>query len=346
LLDTKYEFISAYLRGGEAKIITHEHISRISRASSFPDVLTDILDTDIGNYLDEVPVNTFEELDEHLWGYLRKCFVQIETFRFVPGDVLKILRAYVVKYDVHNIKAALQQILTGKKGKLIPLGVIHSSGLLNELSEVETTDSIIEILNKCGLRDYIPALEGIRTEEGAKPSMVAEAELDSIYYKNILDKTRGTKDGLLLAKAFGLIIDLTNLQIVSRAIIEGSGTRAASSILTEGYLLPARTVTELLPLKLGDVPDRLGNAVYQEVLEEVVNNYNRTHSITSVEETIDKYKFSLVRDFLSPRVLSPLVIVWYLVLKEVELRNLRLIAKAIFDNISPEEIREYLVVPT
>jgi vacuolar-type H+-ATPase subunit C/Vma6 len=41
--------------------------------------------------------------------------------------------------------------------------------------------------------------------------------------------------------------------------------------------------------------------------------------------------------------MSPLVAIWYLVLKEIEVRNLRLSLKAVFDGISPEEIKEYLV---
>jgi len=44
--------------------------------------------------------------------------------------------------------------------------------------------------------------------------------------------------------------------------------------------------------------------------------------------------------------MSPLMVVWYLILEENEIRNLRLIIKAMFDNISVEEIRNYLVLPS
>jgi vacuolar-type H+-ATPase subunit C/Vma6 len=46
---------------------------------------------------------------------------------------------------------------------------------------------------------------------------------------------------------------------------------------------------------------------------------------------------------LSPRVMTPLMIVWYLVLKELEVRNLRLVLKATFDNIAVDAIKDYLV---
>jgi vacuolar-type H+-ATPase subunit C/Vma6 len=51
----------------------------------------------------------------------------------------------------------------------------------------------------------------------------------------------------------------------------------------------------------------------------------------------------LLKEMLSPRVLTPLVIAWYLIVKEIEIRNLRLVLKATFDTIPVEEIKEYLV---
>ena len=119
---------------------------------------------------------------------------------------------------------------------------------------------------------------------------------------------------------------------------------AAEYIIAGGYMFSAQAVRELLSLKLSDVPSKLGDTLYRDVAEEVLTSYNRTQSITSVEEIIDKYKFSLVKEILSPRVLSPLVIAWHLILKELEIRNLRLILKAMFDNIPLEERRQYLVL--
>jgi vacuolar-type H+-ATPase subunit C/Vma6 len=43
-------------------------------------------------------------------------------------------------------------------------------------------------------------------------------------------------------------------------------------------------------------------------------------------------------------VLSPLVIAWYLVLKETEVRNLRLVLKAIYDGVAVEEVKRYLLL--
>jgi len=130
-----------------------------------------------------------------------------------------------------------------------------------------------------------------------------------------------------------------------RAVITGMGTEAAEYIIGNGYMLSGEIIKELLPLKLSDIAGRLENIQYRNVVVEIADNYDRTKNIAAVEEIIEKHKFRLSQEILSPRVMSPLMIVWYLILEENEIRNLRLIIKAMFDNVPVEEIKDYLVLP-
>jgi len=344
LLDTRYPFLSAYLKGEEAKLVTSNHIDRMSQVSSLHDILDVIRETAIGSYLEGVLVETFDDLDEHLWMYLGDCLERVEWFKPVPADILKILKAYIVKYDVLNIKAALQGISTGKQARRIPIGVIHNYGLLDELSSAENVEGIIELLTKCKLGNYASILEECKIDEGVESRLLAEARLDEEYYKNLLSITKGIRDSVVLSKAYSTTIDMTNLQIILRAIIGGIGPEAAEYTINGGYMLSSEAIKELLPLKLNDVPSKLENTQYQNMAEEVVNSYDRTKSIAVIEEIVEQHKFKLSQEVLSPRVLSPLMIAWYLILKETEIRNLRLILKAMFDNILVEEIKNYLVL--
>lgn len=344
MLDTGYAFISAYLKGEEAKILTSNHVNSISKASSIQDALGIIRDTNVGNYLEGVLVKTFDDLDEYLWVYLGECLEHLEWFKTIPPDILKILKAYVVKYDVLNIKAALQGISIGKKANMIPIGVIHNHGLLDELSNAESIDGVIRLLIECKLGNYASVLEEYKVDGGVKPELLAEAQLDGEYYKNLASVARGVKDGSILSKAFGTIIDMTNLQILLRAIIGGMDSEAAEYTISGGYTISDAIIRDLISLKLSDIPSRLENTQYHDVVEEVVSSYDKTRSITVVEEIIEKHKFRFSKEILSPRVLSPLMVAWYLILKEGEIRNLRLILKAMFDNTPIEEIRNYLVL--
>ena len=340
----KYAFISAYLKGQEARLVTSAHIDSLLTAPSMQDALATVRETDVGSYLEELPVRTFDYLDECLWRYLAQRFAYIEWLKLVPQDVLKMLRAYTMKYDIFNIKAALQSIWAAKKARMIPVGRIHNNGLLDELSNAESVDDIIQLLVKCKLGDYIPALEQHKTDEAAKSKLLVQARLDGEYYKNLLNTARRVKDGHLLFRAIGLIIDLANLQIASRAIIEGIGLQVTELTIAGGNELTDEAIKELLSLKMADMPARLGNTKYSDVAKEILVSYDRTKSITAVDEIIDKHKFRMLKEMLALKLLSPLVMAWYLILKEVEIRNLRLVLKAIVDGVPVQEIKDYLVL--
>jgi len=340
----KYAFISAYLKGQEARLVTPAHIDSLLTAPSMQDALATVRETDVGSYLEELPVRTFDYLDECLWRYLAQRFAYIEWLKLVPQDVLKMLRAYTMKYDIFNIKAALQSIWAAKKARMIPVGRIHNNGLLDELSNAESVDDIIQLLVKCKLGDYIPALEQHKTDEAAKSKLLVQARLDGEYYKNLLDTARRVKDGHLLFRAIGLIIDLANLQIASRAIIEGIGLQVTELTIAGGNELTDEAIKELLSLKMADMPARLGNTKYSDVAKEILVSYDRTKNITAVDEIIDKHKFRMLKEMLALRLLSPTVMAWYLILKEVEIRNLRLVLKAIVDGVPVQEIKDYLVL--
>ncbi len=339
----KYAFISAYLKGEESKVVNSEHIDRMLKASDIQEALEIIKETDIGSYLEGLPIRTFDDLDKYLWEYFARRIGTVESFKFLPKQILKVSKAYVVKYDVLNIKAALQGISTGKEVDMIPLGTIYSNGLLDKLSQAKNPGDIVELLIRSKLQNYVPVLEGYQVEGGIKSKLLAETKLDSEYYKNMLNVSKAIVGGYVLSKILGLTIDLTNLQIVTRAIIWGIGTEIAEYTIAGGYMITGEAIKDLLSSELAEVSKRLGDTPYQGIAKEVLSSYEATKSIAVVSEIIDKHKFRLAKEMLSLRISSPLVMAWYLILKEGEIRNLRLILKAIYDGLPLKEIRGYLV---
>jgi V/A-type H+-transporting ATPase subunit C len=335
LPSAKDAFMSAYLKGAEARMLTGEHVDRVSKISAVQDVVSSIRevldiikDTEAGGYLAEAMVKTFDDSDRYLWLYFSECLARLQGLKLVPDGMRRVLAAYMVKYDVANIKARLQGMATGRKASLIPVGVMHAQGRLDELASTEGLGDVIRILGECRLGDYADILRGYSTED-AGSRFLTEAKLDGRYYHSLLSVSRRIPDGFLLARAFSIIIDMTNLSLIARALIEGLGSEALAG--------------ELLLQKLSDLPGALGVAQYREIADELVAGYAKTKSVTVVEEIIDRHRFRLLKEMLSPRVLTPLVIAWYLTIKELEVRNLRLILKAVFDAIPVEEIREYLI---
>ena len=344
MLDPRYAYMSAYLKGEEPKTVASSHIDRLSRTTNVADALGIIRETDIGSYLEGVTIRGFEDVDEALWTYFAQRIAYLEAFKYCPEDMRKVSRAFVIKFDVANVKATLQGIVSGEKTPLIPIGAIHAEGFLEELDASETVQDVADVLTQCRLPDLVPAVKNYDPAGGAKSRIALESALESEYYHNLLKVARGVRDGSSLTKAYGLVIDLVNTGIVCRAVVEGIGPAAGDYLISDGYILAEKTLRDILPYKLTDVSRRIDNPQYRELANEISNAYDKSKSVTVIDEVIEKYKFATLRDLLSPRALSPLVMAWYLILKEAELRNLRLLLKAIYDGIAIEEVKRYLLL--
>jgi len=344
LLDPRYAYISAYLKADEPNVFASKHLSRMLGISNIRDIQSIIRETDIGNYLEGISFNNFDDLDQSLWRYFVHCIKEIETFKFIPDDIKKLSSVYIEKYDVANIKAALQAVgSTGNRNPIIPVGIIHDNGLLDELSDAENVADIIELLTRSRLAHYIPIIEESESDGSTKSRLLLGARLDGEYYRVMLGMANSIREGDTLAQSIGIVIDLTNLQIVARAIIEGIGTEVADYTIPGGYIITDKTIRELLAVKIVDLPRRLEDSKYYQLAKELASSYEKSKRVTTVDEVLETYKFKSLRETLSPTILSPLVMAWYLILKETEIRNLRIIFRAIYDNISIEEIKKYLV---
>ncbi len=243
MINPRYAFATAYLKAAESRVVTSEDLEQMQRASNLPEALELIQDTDIGSYLRrqrESSINKFDDLDALLWEYLQEHIEHLEGLRILPDEIHTVLKKHLVKYDVLNIKAALQGIAAHQKARMIPVGVICSRGLLDELSNVEEIEGIIEILRRCGLARYADILHEAGEISDIKSRLVLEFQLDSAYYQDYLAAARSLTEGYLLTKSLGFIIDLLNLQMVLRSVARGASHEVMEYTLSGGYLLSVK----------------------------------------------------------------------------------------------------------
>ena len=341
-----YCFISAYLKGQEFRLVTSRHVDRMLRASTVSEVVASIEGTDLGDYLALLPGRSHKELDEQMWAYLRRCVSYLEWFRQCPEQIRTVLRAYLVKYDVANLKAALRGLLTGKKSQMVPIGTLQEGGFLDRLSGASNLDGIVDVLERGGLDEYAAELKERKALLGGslRQRLEAEVALDRCYYNSLRRVTSRVDDAWWFAKVLGIMVDMANLQVICRAIIEGIGREAASFGITGGYMVPAEAVGEMASLNLRDMAARFDHTPYGTVVEELLRQYELERSVGVIEAVVEKHKFRLLREVMAPRVLSTLMVLWYLILKELEVRSIRIVLKAAADGLPLEDTRSYLVV--
>ena len=346
MLSTKQAFISAYLKGEEARLVSSGHLEGILRSATVQEILAAINGTDVGSYLEGTSLGDYNDIESALWIYLGDRLQRVMWFRFIPTDVRDTVKAYLVKYDVFNIKASLRHIANGKEVKLVPLGTVFSNGMLEKLLQAEDLSSISTILKDCKLGDYAQILgkNEKQISSGEQGRLIVESKLDNQYYTDLLKVTQKSSDKKLFKKVLGMDIDLANLQIVFRSIAGDVAAGVSDYIIYGGHSLSGDFVKELLSLKLTDIPVRLSTSLYRTMAQEILTSYERTKSLAIIDETMEKYRYNLFRDALAPKTMSPSVVLWYLILKEIEIRNIRLAFKAVLDKIPVNEVKGYMVL--
>ena len=260
----------------------------------------------------------------------------------VPGDIVKVINAYFRKYDVFNIKAAIHAVPTGKKARLIPIGVISEAGLLDNLAEARSLDDVLTVLEYAGLGNYAALLRDYRIDGTGRSQLLTEAKLDNEYFRELRERGRHVGDGKVLTKVIGTLVDMRNLNIIFRAVLGGGNTDAVDYTVMGGYLITPEKTLELLGTKLKDIPARMPYE-YRGLADEVVSAYERTKSVTVIGEVVNRHEYRILRDMLSMVMMSPLNIMWFLLLKEIEVRNLRMILKLVFDKLPTEEVKSLVV---
>jgi vacuolar-type H+-ATPase subunit C/Vma6 len=344
LISTRYAFTSAYLKGEEARGMTSGHMEGVvQRARATQDVLDIIKDTDLGEYLLEFAPSgwaTFNEMDQFLGKYFSNCLDRLARFK-LPADMVAILEAYIPKFDILNMKIALRGVLMDEAYPLTPLGELAKQDYLEALTNAATPQELSDFFVKINMSDYAVIVKDVK-EKDYRSTVEAEFNLDHLYVRTMRKALKDMSDGSILTKAWGIMIDLANLGAVFRSVL---GTKGLSGemILDGGHMLTGDAVRELHSLKIGEIAARLEHTEYENIAQEIAKTYEKEGNVTAVDRVIEKHKVRLLGDLLSPRALSPCNLLWYLIVKELEIRNARLIFKTLMDGVPLSEIRDYLV---
>ncbi len=342
-LDASNPFMTAYCKGAEARMITGEHLSRMLKASGLKDLVGIARDTDLGRHLEEHLPAGFDEADDTLWRYLGDCFGALERLTRFPRDMREIMGAWLLKYDVANVKAALHGISAGHAARMIPLGKMHSRGGLGRLAEAENVEAVAAVVAECKLATLAAPLAAWAAATDAAGRLRAEALLSKEAFRALSSVARSFGAGSPLVRAIGLMIDCANLQLALRAIVGEAGSAAADAAIDGGFAISADLVRELAGLRMAEVPARLENTPHGAAAAEIAASWARSSSIAAIEDALARHRFTIVREALAMRLLSPVLIAWYAMLKETEARNMRLLLKAQFDGLPQDRVKESLV---
>ncbi|HOD70921.1 MAG: V-type ATP synthase subunit C [Deltaproteobacteria bacterium ADurb.BinA179] len=343
LASNRFAFLVSVLKAREAKGVTPEMLEDILiRASSTAEAVEFLKGTDLGEYLAEIGAVKFQDIDESLWKYLGIYFGRIKKLRPDPS-VVRLIDSYLEKYDTANIISALKSVATQRPPQMIPVGALSDQGLLAELSRAQTTGEIASVLAAGGLADYAGPVREI-SDTDRRTLLQVQRRIHGLYMQRFARVLSGLDDSGILLRAYGILLDHLLLGRAIRSSVAGRpGAAEVEIALSGGRLITPAAYRDLTAMKMPEIIHRLEGTPYHAMAQEAGRQIDQQGSY-AIDRVMEPERIRRLRELLSPRSLSPCAVLWHLVFKEVEIRNVRLAVKAAQDRLPPAEVRDYLAV--
>jgi len=251
--------------------------------------------------------------------------------------------AYLEKFDIYLIKNELKKIILGNtvKTEINGTALPKTKELLAKLKD-SSKENIPEILKFYGFEKEL--FEEISKDT---PDLL---KVDVLFDKYIIIKLRHVNVPYKCEEAKNnfvkRLLDVINIKNILRA-------KQLSYDIPSCKMLYLGEGTEIAPWKFNNLADletppqiisALEGSSYFNVLKDSIELYNKEDSVQVLENVLDGYFIKLIKDISLKNYLTLGPTLRFLVSKEFEIKNLKMIVKGIGENLSADFIKSSLIM--
>ncbi len=328
-----YVYAVARLRGMENRLLDASFLSRLMDSPTLDDALKALAETSYSQWLGKAAEAGFDKvIDDEMLATCR------ELGQFVPDTAL--LTLFRMPYDYHNVKVILKSLFKVRGGD--PEGRRHE--LLSPLGAVDP-DELVAALEAeeyahlpYGLGHLIPQCWVLWDQ--TKNAQGVELLLDRHLFASMLTLAEGLKMPDI-AEWVRHKIDAENLRSAVR--LQRMGVDAAGGL---AFLHPGGTIrTDDIARLLGEPPETwsklLSHTDIASALDVLQDRSDLRTTLSDVSKALDEH---LIRILGKARFSTnaPANVLLYLLTKEAEARNLRIVLVCVASGLNREFARRLL----
>ncbi len=320
VLDTKYTYALGVIRAREVRLLTMKNFEELLSSEDIEELMAALHDTDYGQYLRNISKSEVEEALQ-----TSKAFLYDDLEKIIDDvEIMKILRA---KYDFHNIAV----LLKGKIAEEDFTGMCSSIGSI----PVSQLDQIFKEEKYGYLPEYLQEAvkKGIDVYYSTEhnPQRLSFA-IDSIMALTLTSYIKNS----FLNDYYKLWLDLTNLKIILRLLFLEKYQELIDFAILPGGNIGKDTIKKA---KIDDV-DSL-EVLYRGTIYNSLLQWKDSFSI--LERESEKMLISYLESVAFESIgVEPVIA--YLLIKENEIRNLRIIFIGKMNGVGEDLIKERLII--
>ncbi len=339
-----YPYVCARVKGKKSKLISKDSYARILKMET-PSISRFLGE---GQYREQMlalgaKYSGVDLIEMATRDNLAEVFTQI--IEFSEGNLRTMISRFLDRWDVWNVKTIIRGKSYGAANDeiiedLIPAGSF-STEFLQKLAEKETIEEVMEELENT-IYDF--ALQEAKGEEEEFPPIsVFEDALDRAYYSFLLEVVPPTTVPMKLFRMFiRKEIDMINLRTLLRTRQEAE--RIERDVFIDGGLELSREDLEtLVPLSIKELLPRLQKYSFYDDISGPLKEIE-AKGLNDVVRALEKHHLKQASKYSHLHPLSILPVLDYLISKEIEVENIRIIARGKRDGLSESTIRDLLVI--
>jgi len=340
---TPYLYMNARLKAKEGKLITKPQLEEMTVSHSLSDISSILEGTVYGSEMQGFMINNAETLEEMLQKH--KASLYNEIMGMMPNKITDVFSYLYQELEVNVVKSLLRDIHAQKPAGQISL-LATSTGELQEekLKRMSESRNIAEMIPLLEGTSYESLMETLPVYEQAKKLNALESLLDRIILTDTWKVISKRGDLPLLQDYFATKVDVLNLKVLLRAKRDHLNWDEI-----EMFLFPQGNLFHQAKTSYGEEEDIRGlitsleTTPFYNSLMEALPEYEKTHSLLSLEKVLDEFILRTGRDISvkHPFGIGPLV--GFLSLKEAEIKNIRALAVAKEENLNHDETRSLMV---
>ncbi|MFA6668861.1 MAG: ATP synthase A1 subunit C, partial [Candidatus Methanomethylophilaceae archaeon] len=262
------------------------------------------------------------------------------------GELHEMLAAYLEKWDIWNFKVILRGKSFGMdadsiREDLVPAGKLDQQALERLLS-MESEEEIIAAYGR--VANVIFPTELISAYEESRNLSELEDFLEKDHYDSLLrsidPSSRPTR---LYQDYIRKEIDITNVETILKLKAEGiRGEEVMKYIIPGGKQIDKKLATQLANAE--SLSAAVNDLAPLDFYDDIKNALDETNSLRSIVAGMKKYHIRQAKTFSHLYPLSVIPIIDFMIHKENEVNNIRIIARGLNSGLDADVIKELLVI--
>ena len=338
--ETSYAFPVARIRVLETRLLDEQRLERMVDAAGADEVYKILSETEYAEAI--AACGTVLEFEDMLAAELKRVYVYVG--KFVPERA--VLDALLIRFDFHNLKVLVKEQLLEETAEsaLFAIGAEPLGALRRGVSEVlkgqdnqgDSPGSMAAVYREA-------VREASRVYAVTRDARDIDITIDGKMFESGLAFAGESRSHMLIA-LWQAWVDLANLKSFTRAASQGFLPEYFGKVLLAGGTVPARALLEVYSPSVDAVDSLIAfcaNTAYATLTATGLKDFKVSRSYALFEKLIDNYPLGVLRASKTISLGSE-PIVTYLLAKENEIRNLRIILVGKTNRLPADAIRERL----